>query len=181
MDRISFGKAVNLGYSDLEDMEYIGKIGGYEVYRQDYDYGDYVGTAFDVIDPNVVRGKRQPTYKRVMEIELAQEYSKAWHVNISRVDKKYQGEGLSFRIYRFLLSKIPGFVLQAGTSQSPGGAYILYKLSQFKDVLIYGRTKAGRPAMMIPNDELREMQCYNPSKDAYDSDKEFYMFAMKCA
>ena len=48
MDRISFGKAVNLGYSDLEDMEYIGKLGGYEVYREDYDYGDYVGTAIEV-------------------------------------------------------------------------------------------------------------------------------------
>jgi len=181
MDRISFGKAVNLGWSDLEDMEYLGKLGGYEVYRADPNEF-YDGTTIEVIDPNVVRGKRQPTYKRVMEIELAQLYAKnAWHVNISRVDKKYQGQGLSFRIYRFLLNKIPGFILQAGTSQSPGGAYIWYKLSQFKDVLVYGRTKAGRPAMMIPNDELREMQCYNPSKNAYDGDKEFYMFAMKCA
>ena len=117
-------------------MEYIGKLGGYEVYRAD-PTEHYDGTSIEVIDPNVVRGKRQPTYKRVMEIELAQLYSKnAWHVNISRVDKKYQGEGLSFRIYRFLLSKIPGFILQAGTSQSPGGAYIWYKLSQFKDVII---------------------------------------------
>jgi hypothetical protein len=178
MDRISFGKAVNLGWFDLEDMEYLGKLGSYEVYRANDD-GDSV--TIEVIDPNTVRGVRLPTYKRVMEIELAQLYSKAWHVNISRVDKKYQGKGLSFKIYRFLLSKIPGFILQAGTSQSPGGAYIWYKLSQFKDVIIYGRTKSGRPAMMIPNDELREMQCYNPSKDAYNSVKDFYMFAMKCA
>ena len=181
MDRISFGKSVNLGYGNPEelDYEYLGRFKGLEVWINKEETG-YM--QIEVIDPSIQRGKRNPMYKRVMEIELSTEsFKKAFHVNCSRMDKKYQGGGLSFRIYRYLLTKIPNLIIQAGNSQSPGGRYIWYKLSQFKDVLVYGKTKTGRPAIMIPDDEKREMTCYNPNKVAYDGDKDFYMFAVKCA
>jgi GNAT superfamily N-acetyltransferase len=119
---------------------------------------------------------RHGTPKVVIEMQLKRESDGSWSVELVVVDRAYQGEGLSTKLYKFLLKNLPDFVLRAGSAQSPGGRYIWYKLAQSRAVEIMGRKKWGRELVtMRPNHDTKEI--YHPDFDCYGDIRDTIVYA----
>jgi len=71
---------------------------------------------------------------------------------MASVNPQYQGHGIVPMIYRFLMLNIPGFILQAGSTQSRGGRAIWNVLANFKDIVVY--TMKGKEAIELGSDPL---------------------------
>ena len=181
MYSISFSKHASLGYalSSFDEMFYLGKIMGYEViyglWGEDLQECD----ALDVfmLDPNTCNSR---DYKKVVcQLELSRsEFVKgAWIVDMMRVDNKYRGKNIAPKLYKFLVNKLPGLIIQAGEQQSPGGQSIWSRLSKQSGVIVYGRTPKGRPVAMV--EVNNQLCCAHGNNVAYDGKRDFYMFAMK--
>jgi predicted GNAT family acetyltransferase len=119
------------------------------------------------------------TNKRIMEMTLSKvnRKSKAYHVDITKMDSKYQGKGLAPKLYRQLL-KSTGIILKAGECQSAGGRYVWNVMAGYHDLTVYGKLRYGQWELMEPNPDTREVEFeYVKGGDmtAYDG-RDFHMY-----
>jgi hypothetical protein len=132
--------------------------------------------SIDVIDTSVSH-KRIPTRKkRVLEIQLSQseDFSNAWHINMTRLDYRYAGKGIAAHAYRYIIRKLD-IMLQAGDSQSKGGRKVWYDLAQAKGLTVSGQTKYGQPYIVSIDKQAREVMLQG--RKIYDGNKRMYVFA----
>jgi hypothetical protein len=99
------------------------------------------------------------TYKRIMEMSLSKvnRKSKAYHVDITKMDSKYQGKRLAPKLYRQFL-KSTGIILKAGECQSPGGRHVWNTLAGYHDLTVYGKLRYGQWEILEPNSDIREVE-----------------------
>lgn len=174
MERIRYQKRHSLGYFGNTDYRPFGTVKGYKCYICDDDEGP---VWVEFVDPD--NTDRRGRAKRVAEIILSETKRNVFEVDTTVLDTKYQGMGLAPIFYAYLLRR-KGWTIKAGTAQSPGGRSIWSRLSRRKDVIIYGKTRTGRPTMMIENDE-GELEPIFGRFEAYDGDREFEMYAVRAA
>lgn len=112
--------------------------------------------------------------KIAAELQLFKTPQAAWQVSLAVVDKDFRGEDLACKIYKYLIRQ--GFMLQAGSAQSPGGRYIWYRLAQSRSVEIVGRHKWGRKMVkMRPNHDTKEI--FHPDFECYNTDRDSIVYA----
>jgi len=176
MDRIHMKKSEKLGYFDCrptyEDWEKIGS------FRRLHVYVDRSMDGFmeiEVVDPTVTHGRSPQRLKRVLYINLSRTKFKAWHVDITKLDKSYAGRGIAAQAYRYIIKKL-GITLQAGECQSKGGRKLWYDLAQIMDLQLFAKSKASRRYEVGIDCENREVWLPN-GKEVYDTEKEMYVFA----
>lgn len=177
MNRITMNRHINLQHFTQEELyEYLGSYLGFEFYIDKED-PEYIN--IDVVDPNKLNRHKQK--KRVMELCLSEsmEFKNSWHVDSVRLDCKYQRQGLGAKFYAYIIRKL-GIQLQAGHQQSPGGRALWCSLAKRSDLMVYGKTKHGRPMIMVENEE-RELVPMDGRFDSYNGNRPYYMFAAAVA
>ena len=170
MYKIGYKQKHKLGFFGNPDFDVIGSVSGYKCYLEREEDTLWI----EFVDPDYV--DRKGRAKRVCAVTLAETKRGVYEVELTLMDTEYQGYNLAPRFYAFLLRKL-AITLKAGTSQSPGGRSIWKRLAKRRDVLIYGKTPAGRPAMMI--EEEGELQPVHGRFEAYDGEREFEMYAVR--
>jgi GNAT superfamily N-acetyltransferase len=172
MNRIDMPKRVSLG-NDFPDGTFVGKLRGMLVYLEG-EVGD------DLLCVRVYRNEELDgfAYKRkvIADLMLSTEYCKgAYHVDLMRVDHRYQGHGIAPLLYRFLLRKL-GIILQAGTAQSGGGRKLWAQLGKMKGVQLFAATRRGKSARVLEVDKEDE-ELTDESVKLYDG-RTVYTFAV---
>ena len=157
MERINMSKKTNSNLGYFKPLEANHMYGSeYELLKRIYymnidiyvDRGDKSSISVEFVDST--------TFKRIMVTELSRVgRSKAYHVDITIMDKKYQGQGLAPKLYRHLLKNLD-IVLQAGSAQSDGGRQLWNKLCKYRDVSVYGKFNNGQYYQMFADDLDRE-------------------------
>lgn len=180
VDRIMMDKVVFLGYNNLDDLEFVGRAFGYDIYVEQEERA--YQTVW-VYDRNVTsRARRSVTYddglmesryRIVAKIEMSKERG-AWHIDMLQVDSRYKGKNLAIKIYKFLMKKID-ITLKAGTSQSAGGRYVWNKLSKTPGVVVYAKKSPYSKVIDFPKTGNREL--VGQMFDLYDSDAEIFAVA----
>lgn len=174
MDRITYGKKNNLGWfepqSTYTNYKKIGTCKGMTVWGS---VDDDMDNMMDIEVTCTVNNK----YKRIMCLSISKTYfDNAWHVDITQVDSKFQGLGIAPMVYKYVMKKM-GIILQAGTSQSPGGRYIWNTLAQDDDILMVGcHGKKGKLVPVEAGEDGEVVACSQYHK-AYDGLYQFNVFA----
>ena len=180
VDRITMDKGVSLGYGNLDDLEFVGRAFGYDIYVEQEERA--YQTVW-VYDRNVTkRGRRsvkfddgmmETRYRIAAKIEMSKERG-AWHIDMLQVDSRYKGNNLAVKIYKFLMRKM-NITLKAGTSQSAGGRYVWNKLSKTPGVVVYAKKSPYSKVIDFPKAGNREL--VGKVFDLYDSDAEIFAVA----
>ena len=176
VERITMNKGVSLGYGSTEDLEFVGRAFGYDIYieKEERTY-----MTVWVYDRNVTKRVRTPygemdTRNRIAaKVELTKERG-AWHVNLLSVDSRYKGNNLAIKIYKFLLKRMD-ITLMAGISQSAGGRYVWNKLNKERDITVYAKKSPYSKFIDFPKSGKREL--VSKKFDLYDSDAEIFAVA----
>lgn len=173
MYRIRYKKSQDLGYLTPWEVENAAVL-GYRWQLKILDLPQGAKRFIYVVDHNQMNRNWCP--KVAIELQLKRENDGSWSVDLIVVDQAYQGEGLSTKLYKFLIKNLPDFVLRAGSAQSPGGRYIWYKLAQSRVLEIVGRKKWGRDLFVLqPNHDTKEV--YHPEFDCYDDYRDTIVYA----
>lgn len=174
MDRIRMNRKIELGfYTPDEDAILLGSFRKKQVWYYTFEDMIYV----EVVDPSIVRyALPRDRKKRVLEMQLSksEDFTKAWHINMTRLDYRYTGQGIAAQAYRYLIKKL-GIMLQAGNSQSRGGRKVWFDLAQIKDLTVLAQTKYGQAYDVDVNKNLREIRVNG--RDLYDGERRMYVFA----
>ena len=171
MNRIDMNKRIALKASRPEG-KYLGKLKGMRVYLEG-DVGEEVIFVQVYQDLDLGGGKHQ----LIADLNLFNGKAKgAYHVDLMRVDYRYQGHGLAPLIYRFVLRKL-GIVLQAGTCQSAGGRKLWAQLAKTKGVMVYALHRRGTEAHVFDLDEDDD-ELHHESLKVYDGQRSVYTFAV---
>ena len=176
VDRITMNKGVFLGYGNTEDLEFVGRAFGYDIYIEKEE------RTFNVVwvyDRNITKRVRTPygdmdtRHRIAAKVELSKERG-AWHVDFLSVDSRYKGNNLAVKIYKFLMRKMD-ITLKAGTRQSAGGRYVWNKLSKTPGVVVYAKKSPYSKVFDFPKAGNREL--VGKVFDLYDSDAEIFAVA----
>ena len=172
IDRIEYDKASrlrNFYYGD-EDYKLIGSINKIQCFISVQDEV--------MMDVTFVSPKNEKCGYTVCEINLTRSNDEVpvWGVDITRVDSRFQGYGLTPKFYKFLMKKLD-ITLKAGCMQSPGGRIIWTQLSNLDNVTVYAKTKNGKPYLVEPNDEGTELLS-GGRYQLYDGTSKIDMFAV---
>jgi hypothetical protein len=138
----NLGKNMEMGsiYVDaLENYELMGTVKGFPVYLESNWKGN--PKAVWVIDR---KSRVQDKFPIVMSIELGSYYVKRRKLICtmeSFVERNYQGIGLGYSVYVFLLKK--GFVLASGNSQSVGARKLWAKIVKNPNVFAWVQSPYG--------------------------------------
>jgi len=175
MDRITMKKKESLGFFDTQpsydDWKLIGTMNKLQVWIDDSsDESLWV----EVIDPSVQHGRSPQRKKRVLEIQLSLQDFKAYHIDITRLDTKYSGRGIAAKAYRYIMRKL-NITLQAGECQSAGGRKIWFDLAQMNGLIVFGKTRTGKPEVVGINKVTREVTL--SKREVYDGERSVYVFA----
>lgn len=171
LERIEMSQKITLQAKRLEGVK-IGSVRGMLVYLEG-DVGD------ETIFVNVYRsGKtKHGTYQQIADLSLSKEYFKnAYHVDLMRVDHRFQGHGLAPLIYRYIMKKL-GIIIQAGTMQSAGGRKLWAQLAKTKGVAIFAAYRRSKELVRIELDKEDE-ELHHESIKMYDGPRSVYTFAM---
>lgn len=171
MNRIEMKKRIALKAQRPEGT-YLGKLKGMLVYLEG-EVGDEV--VFVQVYENLALsgGRRQ----LIADLNLFNGNAKgAYHVDLMRVDYRYQGHGLAPLIYRFVMQKL-GIILQAGTCQSAGGRKLWAQLAKMKGITVFAQHRRGTQAFVLELDKEDE-ELYHPDLRIYDGSRSVYTFAM---
>lgn len=170
MERIEMSKRVVLPKDYLEGTR-IGKLRGMLVYLEG-DVGDYVISVRVYRDGALSSGK----YQVIADLSLSTEYcAGAYHVDLMRVDYRFQGHGIAPLLYRFLLQKL-GIVIQAGTSQSAGGRKLWAQLAKTKGIQVFTVGRRSKQAALLESEEDQDELTHESIK-LYDGSRTVYTFA----
>jgi hypothetical protein len=147
---------------ERDDYEPLGKLGNLDIYY-----------AKDSTVMGVIGGAGRDM---VFHITFSRSFKRrAWHVDLTEVDSKYQGFGAMPRVYHFLLANIPGFIMEAGGSQSPGGQSIWKRLATYPDVVVFTYDR-GR-IVELEYDETTDELSSDEYDQIVDADRDFRVFA----
>ena len=172
MDRNTIGKRVTLPYvkTPWEDMSYVGKCKGYEVYLDKLDAELHI---FQLIDPTT---ESKGGFKVAAEVQLTRSYmGKAYQCSYSQVDSKYQGQGLAYYAYKFIMRW--GYVLEAGHSQSKGSRKLWWRLSKDRNVQMIAKEKYSREGWIMPERDNKNKELKSDFFDIYEGAKEVNVYA----
>lgn len=168
MDRITLSKTVKLGKFKkyLDDYIYAGACEGFQVYF-DKTRNDVQFVVIDVDND----------YQKVATIDLTRSYKgKAWHCSYTQIDSKYQGRGLAKSFYIFIMKF--GYVLEAGSSQSPGSRKLWYNLSKDRRVVMIAKTaRSKEDDWVMPERNNKTKELKSDFFDIYDGAKVARVFA----
>lgn len=153
MRKISVAKNIRLGWFDIDDSDVFARMGSLVLLKRQ----DGRHMEVDVVD--TAYSNRAGEYRHVMEIILSQiGKRKSWHVDLARLDSRYRGMNIAPKVYTKLIKRNPGFILEAGHMQSPGGQSIWNRLAERKDIFVFARNRKG--AYYVEFDEDRdELTC----------------------
>ena len=174
MDRIEMKKSERLGYFDTKSLDYrkIGSFRKLHVYVDDSILG-YIDV--DVVDPTVQHGRSPQRLKRVLTIQLSITEFKAFHIDLTKLDKTYSGRGIAAQAYRYIIKKL-GITLQAGEAQSKGGRKVWYDIAQIMDLAVWAKSRYSKAYEVGIDPQEREV--WLPSgKEVYDGSKRMFVFA----
>jgi len=179
MHRINMSKAVRLGWFNIYDPDADYRI----IFKQRGlimlgETDDDQHMDFLLVDTYNLNKKNRP--KIVMELLLSKSKNKnSWHVDYTRVDNLYQGQGLAPKMYRKLLKKMPGLMLEAGNLQSAGGRGIWAELGRMNDIWVFGKTKRSQPFELDVDECENELMSFD--RRVYDNPRSnMYVFATAC-
>ena len=170
MERIDMSKRVSLP-AERPQGTYVGKLRGMLVYLEG-DVGDYIINVTVYHNQKVSGGK----YRTIAQLSLSTDYADgAYHVDLMRIDYRFQGHGIAPLIYRYVMRKL-GIILQAGTSQSAGGRKLWAQLVKMKDITVFAQTRRGKAHILELDKDDEELHC--ESLNIYDGHQQVYTFAM---
>lgn len=172
MNRIDMGKKVTL-YRTEPEGKFLGRLSGMLVYVEGDEFDDQlVVTAYR--DEPV--GSRKKTRQPIAELMLFREhFANAYHVDLMRVDNRFQGHGIGPKLYRYVLRKLR-IVIQAGSMQSGGGRKIWAKLAEMPGVFVFASHRRGRQLFDVEVDENEELT--SDQVKLYDGQRSVYTFAV---
>jgi len=151
---------------------YLGKLKGMRVYLEG-EVGDEVIFVQVYENLDLGGGKYQP----IADLNLFNGRAKgAYHVDLMRVDYRYQGHGIAPLVYRYVLRKL-GIVIQAGECQSAGGRKLWAQLAKMGGVMVYGLHRRSSEAHTFDMDEAEDELTHESIK-VYDGPRSFYTFAV---
>ena len=171
VDRITMNRGVSLGYSNLDDMELVGRAFGYNIYVEQGMISDQIIWVYDRNVTKKIYGEMR--YRIVARVELSKERG-AWHVDMLQVDSRYKGQNLAVKLYRFLMRKM-SITMKAGSRQSAGGRYVWNKLAKTPGVVIYAKKSPYSKVFDFPKTGKREL--VSKVFDLYDSNAEIFAVA----
>lgn len=171
MVRIRYKKTHALGYLLPRDLDCAATL-GYRWGLKILEYNEAGNRYIWVVDHNHLNRKGCP--KLAAELQLERSTYGFWQVGLAVVDREFRGQDLACKIYKFLLRK--GYILRAGSEQSPGGRYIWYRLAQSKSIEVVGRPKWSRKLYPLKANHSTREVCH-PDIDVYDSFRESMMLA----
>lgn len=172
MQRIEMGKRSGLGRFKIvegitDTFEFVGQCKNLMVYVDQWPGHMEV----EVVDPT---NCNRSGLKRVMNIQLSK-YKNSWHVDLVRVDSKYQGNNIAPKIYAYLIKRL-NIVLKAGKLQSAGGRRIWASLSKIKGVQMYAMDRQANVYHIDDDIDLGELE--SQEIDIYDGRKQISVFAV---
>lgn len=172
MERIDMSKRVVLG-RQVPEGTYLGKLRGMLVYMEG-SLGDEAVWIQVYVNQRLAGGK----YQTVAELSLSTDYcSGAYHVDLMRVNYRFQGHGIAPLVYRFLLRKL-GIVIQAGVVQSAGGRKLWAQLAKMKGITIFASGKRGQVATIIDDIDKDDDELHHEDIKLYDGPRTVYTFAV---
>lgn len=150
MNKISFGKKNNLGWTEITDhlVFHGSSIRNLDLYN-DQDHSQWI-----LVDPK--NTKRKTT--KIVGIVDYKKYKNRLSVNFSQIDTSYQGHGLMPFVYRDIL-KNTGMILEAGADQTAGGRSIWCSLSKMRDVMVFTLDN-NNPKIVEADMDIKEPYCY---------------------
>lgn len=167
-------KSERLGFFDTKGPDYV-KIGSFRKLHVYVDQSVKGYIDVDVVDPTVQHGRSPQRLKRVLTIQLSITEFKAFHIDLTKLDKTYSGRGIAAQAYRYIIKKL-GITLQAGSAQSKGGRKVWFDLAQVMDLAVYAKSRHSKAYDVGIDTEEREV--WLPSgKEIYDGVKEMFVFA----
>ena len=167
-------KSERLGFFDTKGPDYV-KIGSFRKLHVYVDQSVKGYIDVDVVDPTVQHGRSPQRLKRVLTIQLSITEFKAFHIDLTKLDKTYSGRGIAAQAYRYIIKKL-GITLQAGSVQSKGGRKVWFDLAQVMDLAVYAKSRHSKAYDVGIDTEEREV--WLPSgKEIYDGVKEMFVFA----
>lgn len=128
---------------------------------------DYISVEYVLRNDTHKTGK-----KRVMELGLSRQNG-AFHVDMARIDTKFQGFGIAPKLYRFVIRKL-GIVLQAGSSQSPGGRSVWARMAKMSGIKLVAKDGHNK----FYDVEYDDDELYIENESLYDGRKKLKIFAM---
>ena len=171
MYRIEMNKRIALKAKRPEGT-YLGNLRGMRVYLE----GD-VGEEVIFVQVYENRDLGGGKYQLIADLNLFNGHAKgAYHVDLMRIDYRYQGHGIAPLVYRYVLRKL-GIVIQAGKHQSPGGRKIWAQLSKMGGVTVYCMHRRSSEAHVIDLDEDQDEITHEAFK-VYDGPRSVYTFAV---
>lgn len=176
MDRIDMSKKLTLRPHTPEG-RFVGRLRKMLVYIEG-DIGEDV--VLIVVYRDLDSRLNRKSFKKlqpIAELSLSKEYCDgAYHVDLMRIDYRYQGNGIGPMLYRYILRKFP-IMLQAGTMQSLGGRKIWAALAKMPDISVFAAYRRGKQAFEIDLDDEDE-ELRHDDIQLYDSQRKVYTFAM---
>ena len=173
MDRIEMKKQERLGFFDTKSLDYT-RIGSFRKLHVYVDQSIEGYLDVEVVDPTVHHGRSSQRVKRVLWIQLSMTKFKAFHIDMTKLDKTYAGRGIAAQAYRYIIKKLD-ITLQAGSAQSKGGRKIWFDLAQTMDLAVHAQSRYSKKYEVGIDTEEREV--WLPGKEIYDGLKEMYVFA----
>ena len=172
--RIQMAKRIVLP-SRIPEGKRIGSFRGMDVYVEgDIGQDDW----FCVYVYRRLKSKNTKSRQTIAELTLSDDYCKgAYHVDLMRIDHRYQGHGIAPMLYRYLMKKL-GIILQAGTMQSGGGRRLWAELAKMKDIMVYASYKRKHEAHVIEL-EKEDEELHLDGIRLYDG-RPIYTFATYC-
>lgn len=151
---------------------YVGRLKGMLVYLEG-DVGD------DIIFVQVYNAQKLAggKHKTIADLNLSNDYCKgAYHVDLMRIDSRYQGHGIAPLLYRYVMKRL-GIIIQAGTCQSSGGRKLWAQLAKTPGVEIFAAYRRGKELVQIEIDDEDE-ELHHDTMKLYDGGRPVYTFAM---
>ena len=158
-------------FTPNEDYKLVGKYKGLYIWVDDNE-GKFLQmeVCTDNNSLSYLFGRKSKSYNRVMTLDLDRSRSRlfknSYEISMVAIDGRYQGFGLSAKIYRYLMKKT-GITLKAGTQQSIGGRAIWNELAKYKDVQVVG--KKNKYCYDMEVGEEQEMSTGIDGVNCYDS------------
>lgn len=179
MNRIDIGKRIVLR-QEVPDGKFVGKLRGMLVYMEGEVGDDCIMVMVYQAKHKGYYHKKDSKYQPIAELTLSTEmFDNAYHVDMMRIDYRFQGHGIAPLLYRYLLRRL-GIIIQAGTMQSAGGRKLWASLAKMKDVLVFASYRRGGRIFEIDVDEDAEEMCCDGAK-LYDGQRSMYTFAVSAA
>lgn len=177
---INIGRKEKLGYAwkrfDLDEDDFdLGEFGAehLKVYATTTANGSYVDVF--LVDESQRNSKNR---QRVIANIVFSRHKGAvptYSSYYTRIDNEYTGFDIAPKLYEYLLTRYPGWVLKAGTSQSIGGKSIWNRLAKSKKINVCAVNRKTGEEYRCAFSDTGEVDC---AVDVY-SENNFHLYAYR--